>query len=220
MTPLAALVKMHCKSKKNDIIKNMLLIAGLGNPGEKYKKTRHNAGFQAIDKFAKENNFSGFRFSPKFKAEISKGTINNKEIVLAKPQTFMNDSGKPVKSLLCNRKKTRKDELLPVLIIHDDIDLPLGRIRIAKNRGAGGHKGVESIIKELKTKNFIRLRIGIGPKNNRRKTANKINTEEFVLKNFTKEEKEIIKKIIEKTVKAVEFFLKNGLEKTMSLYNK
>lgn len=130
----------------------MLFIVGLGNPGEKYKNTRHNIGFRVIDEFREKNNFSEFRISQKFNAEISKGEIAGQSVILAKPQTFMNNSGKAVKSLLRN-----------LFVIHDDIDLPLGKIKIVKNRGSAGHKGVESIIKELGTKNFIRFRIGISP---------------------------------------------------------
>ena len=123
---------------------NVKLIIGLGNPGKKYEKTRHNIGSKAIDEL---------RF------------LNLKNVVLTKPQTFMNESGKTVKNLLKNYK-TKPDNLI---VMHDDIDLPIGKIRIVKNRGAAGHKGVESIIKALGTKNFIRFRIGIQPK---RKPAN------------------------------------------------
>ncbi|GAH65559.1 unnamed protein product, partial [marine sediment metagenome] len=104
---------------------------------------------------------------------------------------------------------------LNLWVIHDDIDLPLGKIRISKGRGAAGHKGVESIIKELKTKNFIRFRIGIQPKEFKPK-----NVEKFVLEKFNKDEEELVKEIIKKTAEAIEFSLKVGLAKTMSRYNK
>jgi len=137
----------------------MKLIIGLGNPGEKYEKTRHNIGFRAVDKFQRNNNFPEFSFPKKFQAEISKGILNNEKIIIAKPQTFMNLSGKAIKALIKNYKLETKN----LIIVHDDIDLPLEKIRIVKNRGAGGHRGVESIIQGLGTKNFIRFRFGINP---------------------------------------------------------
>ncbi len=186
----------------------MILVVGLGNPGKKYEKTRHNIGFRVIDQLK---------------------PLNLKGVALIKPKTFMNNSGKAVKSLL-KEYKLKPESLI---IIHDDIDLPLAKIRIVKNRGGAGHKGVESIIKELKTKNFIRLRVGIQPKTGKPK-----NLEKFVLQKpneakpseagdetksqrpFNKEEEEIVKEVIKKTAEAIDFFLKEGLEKTMSQFNK
>ncbi|MDP2966848.1 MAG: aminoacyl-tRNA hydrolase [bacterium] len=167
----------------------MILIVGLGNPGSKYKFTRHNVGFRVIDKLA---------------------PLTLKGVVLAKPKSFMNLSGKAVKSLL----KTYTIDPKNLIVIHDDIDLPLGKIRIVKNRGAGGHKGVQSIIKELGTKNFIRFRIGIQPKFGKPK-----NVETFVLRKFNKEEEEIVKEMIKKTIEAIEITLKEGIEKAQSTYN-
>jgi PTH1 family peptidyl-tRNA hydrolase len=188
----------------------MILIVGLGNPGKKYSHTRHNIGFQILGDFREKNNFSAFRISKKFQAEISENKIANKKIVLAKPQTFMNESGKAVKALV-NFYKTAPENLW---IIHDDIDIPLGKIRISKGRTSAGHKGVQSTINELKTKNFTRIRIGISPKNGKPK-----NTERFVLQKFTKEEESALKGAVGKTTEAIEFALKNGLEKSMNEYN-
>ena len=168
----------------------MILIIGLGNPPKKYRKTRHNIGSRTVDELK---------------------SLNLENIVLAKPTTFMNESGKAVKNLL------RTYHLKPsnLIVIHDDIDLPLGKIRIVKNRGAAGHKGVESIIKELKTKNFIRFRIGVCPKTGKPKKP-----ERFILQKFHKEEGKVIKEITKKTAEAIDFFLKEGLEKVMSRFNK
>ncbi len=152
----------------------MIIIVGLGNPGKKYEKTRHNIGFRVIDELAKKK---------------------TRNFIIAKPQTFMNNSGKAVKGLV-NFYKIKPENLW---IIHDDIDLPMGKIRIAKSRGSAGHKGVESIIKELKTKDFNRLRIGIQPKTGKPKAVDK-----FVLQNFTKEEEKIIKGVVEETIQAIE----------------
>lgn len=189
----------------------MLIIVGLGNPDKKYQKTRHNLGFLATEELQGELDFPDFVFSKKFNAEISEGVFGGKKIILAKPQTFMNNSGTSVKKLISSFKLQASS----LWVIHDDIDLPLGKIRIVKNRGAGGHKGVESVIKELKTKNFVRFRFGIQPKNGKPK-----NPEKFVLERFHKEEEKIVKEAVEKTAEAVEFLLKEGIEKTMNRYNK
>ncbi len=174
----------------------MILIVGLGNPGKKFQKTRHNLGFRVVDKL---------RF------------LKDKKIILAKPQTFMNLSGKAVKSLMTKYKVPP----LNLWVIHDDIDLPLGKIRISKGRGAAGHKGVESIIEELKTKNFIRLRIGIQPTAAVEKPSTRAKLGAgLVLQKFNKDEERIVKKIIKKSAEAIEFALTQGIEKTMSRYNK
>jgi PTH1 family peptidyl-tRNA hydrolase len=149
----------------------MIVIVGLGNPGKKYLNTRHNIGFEAIDQLAKENKFPEFKLSKKFNALVSK----EKEVILAKPQAFMNNSGQSVK-LLYSFYKPKE-----LIVIHDDIDLSLGKIRVSKNRGSAGHKGVESIIKELGTKDFTRIRIGIQPE----KDVSQ-NVEKFVLQKFKK----------------------------------
>jgi PTH1 family peptidyl-tRNA hydrolase len=170
----------------------MILVVGLGNPGKKFENTRHNIGSRVIDELE---------------------LLNLKNVVLVKPTTFMNESGKAVKRLT-KRYKLKAESLI---VIHDDLDLPLGKIRIVKNRGSAGHKGVESIIGELKTKNFVRFRIGIKPKPY---TLNPKTLNKFVLEKFTKEEEKIVKKTIKKTAEAIEFYLKEGLEKAMSKYNK
>lgn len=162
----------------------MVIIVGLGNPGKKYVNTRHNIGFQIIDQFAKENKFPEFRLSKKFNALISE----KENIILAKPQTFINNSGISV-------KKLAKLHRTGLCIIHDDIDLALGKIRISKNRGAAGHKGVQSIIKELSSKDFTRVRIGIQPEKGKPESI-----EKFILQKFKKEQREILKPAIKKSL--------------------
>jgi len=189
----------------------MILIVGLGNPGKKYQLTRHNIGSRAVDEIATNFQFPIFNFQSIFNAKISKGTFKGKNIILAKPQTFMNLSGKSVKTLISFYKITRTG----LVVIHDDIDLPLGKIKIVKNRGAAGHKGVESIVKVINSKNFVRFRIGILPKTGKPK-----NPENFVLQKFNKDEEKTVKEVIKKTAEAIEFSLKTGLEKAMSKYNK
>jgi len=206
----------------------MFLIVGLGNPGKKFEKTRHNVGFRVVNEFAKKNNFPDFKISKKFNALISEGEFNNEKVILAKSQTFMNLSGKAVKKLV----SSFRFQVSGLWVVHDDIDLPLGKIRIVKNRGSAGHKGVESIIKELGTKNFVRFRIGILPKTGKPK-----NLEKFVLQKpskakpseaedetksqrpFNKDEEKIIKEVTQKTVEEIEFSLKEGLEKAMAKFN-
>lgn len=199
----------------------MILIVGLGNPGRKYKYTRHNLGFQVTDEFCRKNNFSIFKFSKKFNALISEGSLDNQKIIIAKPQTFMNESGKAVKFLVREfLVKKRIDSAMAELIrhnlwvVHDDIDLPLDKIRISKGRGAGGHKGVESIIKELGTKNFVRFRVGVKDYKSGIK-----NTKKFVLEKFQKDEEKMIKKTMERACQTIRFALKEGIEKAMTEYN-
>jgi len=189
----------------------MLLIVGLGNPGKKYTDTRHNIGFKAVDRFQKENNFPAFSLAKKQNALISEGRFFRKKIILAKPQTLMNSSGTAAKKLIKDYKLKPED----LVIIHDDIDLLLGRIKIIKNRGAAGHKGVESIIKELRTRDFARVRIGIQPKSGKPK-----NPERFVLQIFTKKEKEIIETTLTKACKALTMIIEEGIEKAMNEFNK
>jgi len=168
----------------------MKLIIGLGNPGKKYEKTRHNLGFLAINKLAEKIGMGDWKIKMQFNANITQGNFNNEKIILAKPQTFMNNSGIAVKSITDYYKIPAED----ILIIHDDIDLELGEIKIQKNRGSAGHKGVQSIIDSLKTKNFIRIRIGI--KLVSEETI--ISAEKFVLQKFSKEEEKTVQEIIKK----------------------
>lgn len=150
----------------------MIIIVGLGNPGRKYKKTRHNIGFLIIDEL------KSFDFA------------QDKDVILLKPQTFMNQSGKEVKAVM------NKNKISDLIVVHDDIDLPFNEIRISKNISSAGHKGVQSIIDELGTQDFTRIRIGINP-------GHKVDTEKFVLEKFTKEEKKKLKDIIKKAIKEI-----------------
>jgi len=193
----------------------MILIIGLGNRGNRFQLTRHNSGWVVLDllqkKWKKEHNFSDWKESKKMKAKISQGAIKDKKIILAKPSTFMNLSGKTIKSLTFYYKVSPKD----LLVVHDDIDIELNKIKLSKNRNAAGHKGVLSIIEELKTKDFPRLRIGIKPKKCKPK-----NTEGFVLLKFNEREKEIIKESAKKAIEATEIIIDKGIDKAMNKFNK
>ncbi len=178
----------------------MFLIVGLGNPGLKFRKTRHNIGFRVLDAFQKENNFPKFRMNKKTKAEISKGTISGKEIMLVKPQGFMNNSGFSVKALgAFGAPKAPSAFNNSLIVIHDDFDLPFGEVKITENSGSAGHHGVESIIQALGTRDFKRLKIGIRPKIETSGGSSPVNlkAEDFVLKKFSKDEEKQLPKITE-----------------------
>ncbi len=169
----------------------MKIIIGLGNPGLKYKKTRHNIGFMALENFRKEGNFPSFKGKKQFQAEISE----KNGVVLAKPQTFMNSSGLAVRAFTTYY-------LLPttnLFIVHDDFDLPLGEIKVAESSSAGGHHGVQSIIDNLKTNSFTRVRIGIRPNSTSTLPTANLKAEDFVLKKFAKEEQPLLQEALKKT---------------------
>jgi PTH1 family peptidyl-tRNA hydrolase len=193
----------------------MKIIVGLGNPGKKFEKTRHNLGFMVLDGFSKKNKFPKFKMKKEFLAMVSEKKIGKEKIILVKPQTFMNNSGLAVKEIL---KKLRTSNIEPLTsnlwVIHDDLDIPFGKIKISFGRGSGGHKGVQSIIDEIGRKDFVRFRIGIGKK------EVGIRKKEFVLEKFSKKEEKILKKVIELICRAIEMAIKEGIEKAMSEFNK
>jgi len=136
----------------------MKLIIGLGNPGKEYEKTRHNAGFILLNEIQKDFNFSEFKMEKKFDAEISEGNVAGEKIILCKPQTFMNLSGKTVRAILDFYKLSADD----TIVIHDDLDIKLGTFKIATDSSSAGHNGVQNIIDVLGTQKFKRIRVGIG----------------------------------------------------------
>jgi PTH1 family peptidyl-tRNA hydrolase len=192
----------------------MFIIVGLGNPGQNLEKTRHNIGFRALDILAKANGPAGFNLSKKYNALAGEGFLGGEKIIALKPQTFMNASGIAVKAAMKNFKL--KPERL--IIIHDDADLPAGSLKISKNHGPGGHKGVGSIIQELKTRDFARIRIGIAPiqlQDGKRKT----NLKNFVLKNFSAEEEKMLAATLHKAAEAVKTIISEGADEAMNKYN-
>jgi len=198
----------------------MKLIIGLGNPGEKYIKTRHNIGFRIVDELAEKLEIGNWKLEIKFKALISEGIFNNEKVLLAKPQTFMNLSGQTVRGLSTYYKINPQN----IWIIHDDIDLPLGTFKISQNISSAGHKGVQSTIDNLGTKDFVRFRVGIKQIANRKSQIAKLqlkteNLEKFVLEKFSKDEEKIIKQTIKKTTNALLVALEDGIEKAMNKYN-
>ena len=181
----------------------MKLIVGLGNIGEKYCFTRHNAGFMVLDKLALDKGFS-FREESKLKCFLAKSG----DIIYIKPTTFMNLSGEAVRAVMDYYKIDVKD----LLIIYDDIALDLGRMRFRANGSDGGHNGIKSIIKHVGTKEFDRLKIGIGPQPN-------IPSENYVLQNFPKEQLEELKEVLKMADEAIEFYLENGIQKAQNKFN-
>jgi PTH1 family peptidyl-tRNA hydrolase len=178
----------------------MKLIIGLGNPGQKYEATRHNLGFIFLDKLQEKWSLPDFKLEKKFVAEISLGEFNGEKIILAKPQNFMNLSGEAVQKILAFYKLAPED----LLVVHDDIDIPAGKYKLATDSTSAGHNGVQNIIDMLGTKKFARLRIGI--KNEiTDEEKNQMDVSDFVLGELTPEELEKItmieKDIIEEVAK-------------------
>jgi PTH1 family peptidyl-tRNA hydrolase len=175
----------------------MKLIIGLGNPGKQYEKTRHNAGFMAIEELRKKNDFPNFSLNKKFNAEISEGVLKNEKVILAKPQAFMNRSGQVVRTILDFYKLSAND----IVVIHDDLDIDLGTYKISTDASAGGHNGVQSIIDSLGTQEFKRIRIGI--EGTERKKNRTMAGEAFVLQDFSGEEKQAILPALEEILKNI-----------------
>jgi PTH1 family peptidyl-tRNA hydrolase len=168
----------------------MKLIIGLGNPENQYAGTRHNIGFELLDEMRTTWDFPAFEHNKKFNAEITKGKIVGHEALLAKPQTFMNISGDAVRKLLEFYKLSLED----IIVLHDDLDIPLGKFKVATDSSSAGHNGVKSIIEMLGTQKFKRLRVGIGEEQSGAPVC-KLNAHDFVLGKFTPAETEQIKKI-------------------------
>ncbi len=196
----------------------MKIIFGLGNPGKKYEKTRHNVGFMIADRL-QTTDYSQFVLNKKFNAGIAQGEISDEKILLVKPQTSMNNSGQAVKAISLYYKINPRD----IWVVSDDIDLPLGQIRIRFKGSSGGHKGLQSIIDHLGTQKFPRIRIGIRNSLSRAKSReelgiSKVPAEEYVLQKFSKKEIDIIDEIIEKAIEEIKNALKNGIEeKTINI---
>jgi len=189
----------------------MKLIVGLGNPGRVYASNRHNIGFICVNYFARSQ---GIKFDRKqARARIGMGKITSKEVVMAKPQTYVNLSGQSVSRLIRKFNINLND----LLVIHDDLDLPLGKIRISHSSGAGGHKGVESIITELGSQDFVRLRVGIGRPDKAEISEDDIIA--YVLSDFTTEERQTVAQAIPRVSEAILCLLTEGLTPAMNKYN-
>ncbi len=186
----------------------MKLIIGLGNPGENYQQTRHNLGFKVVEKISSLYKIKLNK--SKFQSLFGEGKIKEEKVILAKPLTFMNLSGEVIVPLQNAFKFNLKD----IIVIYDDLDLEIGKIRIREKGSSGGHKGIKSIIDHLKTTEFGRIRMGIG-----RPPLGLINETDYVLGKFSTEEKKIVIASIREAVKAIETIIEEGIVKAMNRYN-
>lgn len=186
----------------------MKIVVGLGNPGSEYSQTRHNVGFMAIDALAAKHGVVTWK--NKFEAQIAEIKINNEQVILVKPQTYMNLSGVAVAPIV----KWYKAQLEDVIIIYDDMDTTLGKIRLRKKGSAGGHNGIESILVNLGQEDFPRVRVGIS------RPPQGWTVVGYVLGKFSKEEQGIVVEVLEKIGLALESWLKEGLDKAMNKFNK
>lgn len=183
------------------------LLVGLGNPGREYRDTRHNVGFMAIDRLCAAFDVRLSRLQSK--ALVGSGYWNGSKVVLAKPQTFMNLSGQAVRGLL----NFYKVPLAQLLVMHDEIDLPLGTLRIRPAGGSGGNRGQASIIEQLGTQDYPRLRIGVG------RPPGQMQAADYVLQNFHASEQSVLKEVLDQAVEAARTFIQDGLDQAMNRYN-
>lgn len=183
------------------------LLIGLGNPGREYQNNRHNFGFMLIDRIAVRLNARGLKVQSK--AIVTSGIYQERKIILAKPQTYMNLSGQSIQGL-ANFYKLPLENLL---VAHDDLDIPFGTIRMRPGGGPGGQKGVASTIVQLGTKDFARLRLGIG------RPPGRMDPSAYVLQDFSREETKVISEVLDRAADAALEFVISGLDKAMNKYN-
>ena len=185
----------------------MYIIVGLGNPEPEYARTRHNMGFDVINILAKKNNIELNR--SKFNAIYGTGVIENEKVILIKPQTYMNNSGEAVVEFV----RFYKEDLSNLIVIYDDMDTDIGKIRIRTKGGAGSHNGMKSMVKELNTEEFPRIRIGIG------KPLNEFDRINYVIGNIEEEEYIKLQEGENLGAEAVEYWIKNGIDNAMNKFN-
>jgi len=191
----------------------MKLIVGLGNPGKSYSRNRHNVGFQCLNYFARLHSIHFYHRQCHARAGV--GKISGEKLLLARPGTFMNLSGKSVACLLNKHHISLGD----LLVIYDDLDLPLGKIRLRQSGSSGGHKGMGSIISALSSEAFPRIRVGIGRPQMEGQSLSEDATVNYVLSDFSRQEEAIIKPVIARAAEAIDCFLTDGIEAAMSKFN-
>jgi len=183
------------------------LIIGLGNPGKGYRLTRHNVGFRVVERFAREQ---GIQFNKRRSgAQVGDGRVGREKVILAKPLTYMNKSGAAVRKLI----EALHIPLDHLVVVHDDLDLACGRMKIKDKGGHGGHKGVQSIIEQLGSADFLRVKVGIG------KPPSQDEGADYVLSRFAADERALIKESVEQAVEAIEAVIVSGKDQAMSRYN-
>ncbi len=205
-----------------------MILIGLGNPGQEYEGTRHNAGREALMKFAKKFEFDDFEFDKKKAALVTSGKVGKNSATLILPETFMNKSGAAVGKFAKGAKKIKNSEGKSVkaypniVVVHDDLDIPLGKAKMSWDKSAGGHKGVDSVIKALGTQAFFRIRIGITPataKGVLKKPDHDVITDSFIVGEFKDKEAEELKSVLKKVVDCLEMATSDSPERAMSEYN-
>jgi len=193
----------------------MFFIVGLGNPGKEYENTRHNTGARVLDMFRRAVNLPEWEFDKKRNALISSRKLKSDNLQLLLPQTFMNKSGNALRGVVKNKKDAGR-----LIVIHDDLDIPRGSYKLSFNKSSGGHKGVESIIRALKTQAFARIRIGISPSTPKgviKKPKGETAVERHILGNFSAVELSALKKLFPRIVETLSRFITEGREKVMSM---
>lgn len=193
----------------------MFYIVGLGNPGKRYKNTRHNVGWMVLDYMVDTLGLPEAYSSSKYAGRISEGALATDEVVLLYPDTFMNQSGSAVKKLV------PKGESEKLIVVYDDVDLPVGEIQISQGKGSGGHNGVSSIVSALGTKNFVRVRVGIAGKSlfgqTKRPTGARL--PKHVLGDFKRREQKELIEVFPEASEAIVMIIKEGIQKAMNRYN-
>ncbi len=205
-----------------------LIIAGLGNPEEEYAGTRHNTGRMMVEAIAKKYSFPELKEDVKLKARVSTGSIGKEKVLLIEPDNYMNRSGASLAPLVghpMSKKGTSNVQkgFPKLIVIHDDLDLPIGKIKISWNRSAGGHRGVQSIVKTIKTEAFVRVRVGISPVTPSGKLKKPVGEDavtKHIIGPFKKPELETLKKVSKQVVAAVEMILEKGKEAAMGEFNR
>lgn len=195
----------------------MFTIVGLGNPGKEYEKTRHNVGRIILSQIAKKNDFSIWKTDMKTKSLQTTGKLDKQKVLFVFPETFMNNSGLSIKPLIKS-----KNELEKLVVVYDDLDLPIGTIKISYNRSSGGHNGLESIIKNVKSEAFTRVRVGVSPitpGGKLKKPKGEKGVVDFLLKDFRESEMTELKKVSKKIDDALTIITNEGRLKAMTLYN-
>lgn len=192
---------------------NIKLIIGLGNPGPEYEKTRHNVGRDVVLSWQKKNELADFNENKKMFALISENKIGKNKVILTLPETFMNNSGKAIAAL--SKFYKIKPDLNSVIIIHDDMDIPAGKMKISVNKSAGGHKGVASVLRALKTENVTRFRIGTW----KAKKWHERDLNKLVVAKFSPSEQLLLKKSMKMAGEALTLAANEGIEKAMNEYN-
>jgi peptidyl-tRNA hydrolase, PTH1 family len=206
----------------------MFYVVGLGNPGEEYENSRHNTGRMAVLKLFKDLDLEEFEFNKKANALVTVGKVGKEKATLVLPETFMNKSGNAISYFL--KPKTGKNKSQEnLVVVHDDIDLPIGTLKISYNKGTGGHRGLDSVAKAVKTLEFVRIRVGISPvgaKGRAKKPGVNLPPKkageaviDFILGKFKLKEMEIMKKTFNKASEAIQTLISEGCDKAMNLFN-